>query len=71
MKLITKELEKIFEKYPIGAQDGLGGKAKVIAKFFNPIGPGTWLITEAEKLEIMKCLDIAILEMMKWLSLDM
>lgn len=51
MKLITKELEKIFEKYPIGAQDGLGGKAKVIAKFFNPIGPGTWLITEAEKLE--------------------
>lgn len=33
MKLITKELEKIFEKYPIGAQDGLGGKAKVIAKF--------------------------------------
>ena len=51
MKLITKELEKIFEKYPIGSQDGLGGKAKVIAKFFNPAGVGTWLITEAEKTE--------------------
>lgn len=51
MKLITKELEKIFEKYPLGSQDGLGGKAKVIAKFFNPTGAGTWLITEAEKLE--------------------
>ena len=46
MKLITKELEKIFEKYPIGSQDGLSGKAKVIAKFFNPTGVGTWIITE-------------------------
>lgn len=38
MKLMSKELEEIFEKYPIGSQDGLGGKAKVIAKFFNPVG---------------------------------
>ena len=51
MKLLTKELEKTFEKYPLGSQEGLGSKAKVIAKFFNPIGTGTWLITEAEKLE--------------------
>lgn len=51
MKLITKELEEIFEKYPIGSQDGLGGHAKVIAKFFNPVGVGTWIITEADKLE--------------------
>ena len=51
MKLITEELEEIFKKYPIGSQEGLGGKAKVIAKFFNPIGPGIWLIMEADKLE--------------------
>ena len=51
MKLMTKELEKEFEKYPIGSQDGLGGNAKVIVKYFNPIGTGTWLITEGEKLE--------------------
>ena len=51
MKLLTKELEKIFEKYPIGSQENLGGNAKVIAKFFNPVGAGTWLITEADKLE--------------------
>ena len=51
MKLMTKELEKEFEKYPLGSQDGLGGQAKVIAKFFNPAGVGTWLITEAEKTE--------------------
>lgn len=51
MKLMTKELEKIFEKYPIGSQDGLLGEAKVIAKFFNPTGVGTWLITEGNKME--------------------
>lgn len=51
MKLMTKELAKKFEEYPIGSQDELLGKAKVIAKFFNPTGAGTWLITEANKLE--------------------
>ena len=51
MKLITKEIEEKFKKYPIGSQDGLGGKAKVIVKFFNPIGRGTWFITEGNKLE--------------------
>ena len=48
----NKGIKKIFEKYPIGgSQDGLGGNAKVIAKFFNPVGVGTWLITEGNKLE--------------------
>lgn len=51
MKLMTKELEEVFRKYPLGSQDGLGGQAKVIAKFFNPMGVGTWFITEAEKTE--------------------
>ncbi len=51
MKLMTKELEKEFEKYPLGSQDGLLGQAKVIVKFFNPMGVGTWFITEAEKQE--------------------
>jgi len=49
MKLITKEVENKFLKYPIGSQDGKGKDALVIAKFFNPCGAGTWLITEAEK----------------------
>ena len=49
MKLITKKLEQTFEKYPLGSQDGKGGEAKVIAKFFNPCGVGTWLITEGQK----------------------
>ena len=51
MKLMTKELEKKFEKYPLYSQDGLGGRAKVIVKYFNPVGVGTWLITEGNKLD--------------------
>ncbi len=51
MNLMTKELEEAFEKYPLGSQDELLGQAKVIAKFFNPMGVGTWFITEAEKQE--------------------
>ena len=51
MKLITEELKEKFKKYPLGSQDGLGKDAKVIVKYFNPTGVGTWLITEADKLE--------------------
>lgn len=48
MKLLTKELEDKFKEYPLDSQDKLGGDAKVIAKFFNPVGQGTWLITEGD-----------------------
>lgn len=51
MELMTKELEEKLKKYPIGSQDGLLGQAKVIVKYFNPVGVGTWFITEANKLE--------------------
>ena len=50
MKLITKELERTFSKYPIYSQEGMMLDAKVIVKYFNPAGAGTWLITEAERL---------------------
>jgi hypothetical protein len=51
MKLLTKTIEKKLEKHPIRSQDGKGKNAKVIVKFFNPTGSGTWLITEGEKQE--------------------
>ena len=51
MKLITKELEKKFKDFPLGSQSGKYGLAKVIVKFFNPCGIGTWLITEGERTE--------------------
>ncbi len=51
MKLINEEIEKLFSEYPIGSQEEKLGNAKVIAKFFNPVGAGTWLITEGSKME--------------------
>lgn len=43
MKLMTKELEARFKK--TGSQDGIDNPV-VIAKYFNPIGIGTWYATE-------------------------
>jgi len=50
-KIITKAIEKLFEKYPIYSQEKSGGDAKVLCKIFNPYGRGTWYITEVEKLQ--------------------
>ena len=51
MKLMTRELEEKFEGYPLYSQDGKGKDAKIVVKYFNPFGRGTWLITEGEKQE--------------------
>jgi len=51
MELMTKEIEKELEKNPLYSHDGEMKKAKVIVKYFNPYGAGTWLITEGEKQE--------------------
>ena len=56
MKLLTKEIEKKLNKYPFNSQDGKLGEAEVIVKFFNPVGVGTWFITEAEKQDSGKYL---------------
>ena len=37
-------------KKPYGSNDGMGLKAPLIVKYFNPCGAGTWLITEGDKL---------------------
>lgn len=50
MELITKELERKFSNYPIYSQKSMMLDAKVIVKYFNPMGAGTWLVTEAEQL---------------------
>jgi hypothetical protein len=53
MKLITKAIEEEFEKYPYGSQEKTPlMEQKVLVKFFNPCGVGTWIITECvEKTE--------------------
>ena len=55
MKLMTKEIEDKLAKSPIGSTDARGKDSEVIVKYFNPIGAGTWLITEGEKQEDGYC----------------
>ena len=50
-KIITKEIEKRLEKYPLYSQEGKGEDATVVLKVFNPYGSGTWLITEGDRQE--------------------
>ena len=47
MKIITKEIEKKFAKYPIRSQEGKGDEAVVLFKAFNPYGGQSWYILEA------------------------
>ena len=51
MKLLTKAIEKKLEKFPLNSQDGKGGEAKVVCKFFAPVGSWTWYVLEGEKHE--------------------
>jgi hypothetical protein len=43
VKLLTKEIEGLFKK--LGRQEKVDDPI-VVAKFFNPTGPGTWYATE-------------------------
>ena len=51
MELLTEEIIERFKKYPLYSQDGKGKNSLVLVKYFNPVGDGKWLITEAEKTE--------------------
>lgn len=46
LQMFPKSLEKAFREYPLYSQDGMGGYAHVVAKWFCPWGAGTWLATE-------------------------
>lgn len=50
MKLMTKAIEKKFEKFPLYSQDGKGEESEVVVKFFGGAA-ATWLITEGEKTD--------------------
>ena len=49
MKLLTEEIIRRFKEYPLYSQDGKGMDSIVLVKYFNPVGAGTFLITEAEE----------------------
>ena len=66
MKLMTKELEKKFAKFPLYSQEEKGFESEVIVKFFNPCGLGTWLITEGEKKEDGDWLFFGYYQLFEW-----
>ena len=47
---LDSEAKEKLKEYPLGSQDGKLGNSKVIAKFFNPTGVGTWYIIEGKLL---------------------
>ena len=47
MKLVIKQIEKRFEKYPLYSQDGKGNNATIVCKFF--LANYTWYVLEAQK----------------------
>ena len=51
MKLMTKTIDKKFEKFPLYSQDGKGENAIVIVKFFPPWGGYGFYATEGAKLD--------------------
>jgi hypothetical protein len=38
MNLLTAELRSALARFPLGSQEGLGERAKVLLKFFFPAG---------------------------------
>ncbi len=50
MQLMTAQIEKALMKYPLYSQDGKGGDAKIIVKYFGG-SAATWLITEGKPLD--------------------
>lgn len=46
MKLLTSEIKKRLEKYPLRSQDGKKGDATCVCEFFLCQGAWTWYITE-------------------------
>ena len=52
MKLITKEIEEAIKKTPYGSTEDVElDDKKVIARFFNPTGAGTWYVLENDDWE--------------------
>lgn len=49
MKLMTDEIAKELNQLGLNGQESKGMDSRVIVKYFNPYGKGTWLITGGEK----------------------
>ncbi len=48
MKLLTEELKTKLQNFPLYSQDKKADEAKVICKFFTPVGEFRWYVIEGE-----------------------
>ena len=51
MKMITAEIMRKMDKFPLYSQDGQGDAAKVLFKVFNPYGSQSWYVLEAGPID--------------------
>lgn len=66
MKLLTKEIEaKLLQKSLLDA-DEEGSNAKVIAKFFNPLGKERWFVTGGDKLPDGDWMFYGLVYLLEW-----
>lgn len=49
-QLVNKSIEASFAKHPLYSQDGKGGEADILVKYFNPYGQGRWYVLEASPI---------------------
>ena len=54
MQLITKEIEKAFERQGYTG-DKMPEDIQIVCKLFNPVGSGTWYLYEKEDEDIYMC----------------
>lgn len=52
MQLLTTEIKQALAKYPLYSQDGKGGQAVIVCKFFLPGTAWTWYVLEGNEIEI-------------------
>ena len=67
MELITKEIKEAFKKNPLYSTEDVDLlDKKIIVKYFNPYGVGTWLITEGQEQENGDFLMFGLCKLTEW-----
>lgn len=66
MKLINSEIELKLSQKSLLAADEEGSNAKVIAKFFNPLGKERWFVTGGDKLPNGDWMLYGVVYLLEW-----
>lgn len=66
MKLINSEIELKLSQKSLLAADEEGSNAKVIVKFFNPLGKERWFVTGGDKLPNGDWMLYGVVYLLEW-----